>query len=254
MSRDAAPRPLATLVVPHRFRGPRTSGNGGYTAGLLARHVRRDGWYAGAVEVTIRKPPPLDTPLAVLATETGVEARSDGRLIAAATPVPGVGHTVEAVSFDEARTAEAAYGGLARHPFPECFACGTGRTPGDALALRPGVVGNVRDRRTACTWVPDADLVGSEVTWAALDCPGGWAADVAGRPIVLGRITAEITTVPASGTRCVVVGALLDDQDGRKVHTASTVYDEDGQVLARARHVWLTVDPAAFGEAAVTRP
>ena len=35
-------------------------------------------------------------------------------------------------------------------------------------------------------------------------------------------------------------------EDGRKTFTASTLYDADGRVLARARHTWITVDPALF--------
>lgn len=43
-----------TIVIPRRFRGPLTSGNGGYTCGLLA------GIVGGEAEVTLRLPPPLE--------------------------------------------------------------------------------------------------------------------------------------------------------------------------------------------------
>ena len=46
---NAAP----TIVVARRYRGPRSSGNGGYTSGLVASHVDAD-----TVEVTLRAPPP----------------------------------------------------------------------------------------------------------------------------------------------------------------------------------------------------
>ena len=48
----------ATLVVPHRFRGPARSGNGGWTAGVLAAYLPGD----GPVTVTLRRPPPLARP------------------------------------------------------------------------------------------------------------------------------------------------------------------------------------------------
>jgi hypothetical protein len=35
-------------------------------------------------------------------------------------------------------------------------------------------------------------------------------------------------------------------EEGRKTYTASTLYDADGRVLARARHTWVLVDPALF--------
>jgi hypothetical protein len=76
---------------------------------------------------------------------------------------------------------------------------------------------------------------------------------VAGRPIVLGRIVAQVEAVPEVGTRCVVMGQLLGE-DGRKVHTASAVYDSDGRLLASARQTWLAVDPTMFGEATAQPP
>ena len=58
-------------------------------------------------------------------------------------------------------------------------------------------------------------------------------------------MTACIDARPAAGEACVLMGRLLGE-DGRKTFTASTLYAADGRVLARARHTWITVDPAAF--------
>jgi hypothetical protein len=46
-----------SLVIMSRFCGPPDSGNGGYVCGLIA------GYLDGPAEVTLRKPPPLETPL-----------------------------------------------------------------------------------------------------------------------------------------------------------------------------------------------
>jgi len=46
------------IVIARRFRGPEASGNGGYTAGLIARELG-----VQEAEVTLRLPPPLDEPL-----------------------------------------------------------------------------------------------------------------------------------------------------------------------------------------------
>jgi len=101
----------------------------------------------------------------------------------------------------------------------------------------------------ATTWVPDASL-GSEasgdgsalveVVWAALDCPGGWSADLAGRPMVLGRMTAAVDALPRAGDHCVVVGQWLG-AERRKTFTASTMYDVDGRVLGRAQATWIAL-------------
>ena len=57
---------LAPLIIARRFRGPRTSANGGYASGLLAQAVHELGLDDGSgVEVTLRLPPPLERPLTV---------------------------------------------------------------------------------------------------------------------------------------------------------------------------------------------
>jgi hypothetical protein len=43
----------------------------------------------------------------------------------------------------------------------------------------------------------------------------------------------------------VVVGHFRGS-NGRKLRTASTLYDADGRVVATAEHTWITVDPAVF--------
>ncbi len=81
--------------------------------------------------------------------------------------------------------------------------------------------------------------------WAALDCPGGWTDDIAGRPMVLGRITAVVRRLPLPGERLVVVGAWLETS-GRKTMTATSVYDAAGRVVGSAAHTWIRIDPSTF--------
>ncbi len=63
--------------------------------------------------------------------------------------------------------------------------------------------------------------------------------------MVLGRMTARVDALPHVDDTCVVMGQLLG-RDGRKAFTATTLYDGDGRVLARAKAVWIEVDPAAI--------
>jgi len=237
------------LTIDRRFCGPPTSGNGGYVSGRLAAYLHTE----QPVQVTLRRPPPLDAALEVTATADGVAARFDGELVAEATPTTLDVDPVEPVSFARAAQAALGYRGLDAHPFPTCFACGTARTPPDGLGLHPGAVEG-RPGVTAAPWTPlpeqvdDDGAVGRALVWSALDCPGGWTVDLAGRPAVLGRMTAVVDATPPAGERCVVMGALLGT-DGRKAYTATTLFDGDGRVLARAHAVWLEIDPAAFGAA-----
>jgi hypothetical protein len=234
-----------SIVVAPRFNGPPGSGNGGYVCGVLAgRLLGADA--ASAVVVTLRRPPPLSTPLSVVTDGDGVTRLVTGsEVVAEAADGPLPVDAVDPVPFPAARDAETRYGGLVGHPFPTCFVCGTERDPGDALLLAPGPTD---DGTTACTWVPDASLgagtdgslVAPEFVWAALDCPGAWTSDVAGRPIVLGRMTARIESRPHVGEPCVVVGRLLG-VDGRKTWTATTAYGSDGRELGRAHATWIAV-------------
>jgi hypothetical protein len=265
---------VTELVVPSRFRGPPSSGNGGWTAGALAAKLadvpsedHAAGW--PTIQVTLRRPPPLDTPLPVA---DGAATGDDG-VVAEATVVDRVLAEVEPVPPAEAAAAMSAYPGLVGHPFPTCFACGTSRAEGDGLRIFPGQVADdaAGSTRVAATWIPHAstaedwwflrserserleghDYAGATsrasvaVTWASLDCVGAWAADLTERLMVLGRMTARLDTLPRIGEPHVVMGNARG-REGRKNFTAATLYDADGHVVGTAEHIWFEVDPADF--------
>lgn len=245
------------LSVSSRFNGPRESGNGGYVAGLLA------GQLPGVpATVTLRQPPPLERALKVaVAAPTEGTGEGAGRAgvglydgdalvaeaVAADEALLEAFEPVDPVSFELAAESSAAFfpGRGAEHPYPTCFVCGTDRAEGDGLRLFPGLLPQ-RPGTTACPWVPDASLAGGEeahvrpeFVWAALDCPGGWTALGTREPVLLlGRMTARIDALPYVGDRCVLMGRLLG-QEGRKLRTATTLYDGDGRVAAHAEAVWI---------------
>jgi hypothetical protein len=237
---------MSHFTIAPRFCGPSTSGNGGYACGRVAAHLD------GTVAVTLRRPPPLDTPLLVeQAGEAVLRVFHDGTLIAEAASLPGVpGLPVPGpVSLAEAHEAA----GRARYfvdPFfPDCFVCGMNRGPGDGLRIFPGPVPG-RALWTA-PWTPDSSVAGTngkvrpEMAWAALDCPGGIAvaedaslgADTA---VVLGTMTASLTALPVPGDQCLVI-AWPGGRDGRKLTAGSALLGPGGEVLAVASAVWLTV-------------
>jgi hypothetical protein len=221
----------AQLLIRERYNGPPGTGNGGYTAGLVATQLPDQ-----PVEVTLRVPPPLERPLRVEGTvERGLEVYDGTRLVAQARPVPLDDPPVAPVSYEDAVTAAAGYPGFVDHPFPSCYVCGPGRE--DGLRIFPGPVPG--GTGTAAPWRVPAE-VDAVTVWAALDCPGGWAIIGPGRPYVLGRMTARVTAVPEAGTDCVVVGAVVASE-GRKAQVRSTVYSPDGQPLAHARSTWVAI-------------
>ena len=236
------------ITVPRRYCGPPSSGNGGWTSGALASHVRalHD---CPAVSVRLSSPPPLDRPMTVVGEDheplTGRPALRlyDGEvLVASATPVAELDEPVPApATAEEAERAQARYEGDEDHPFPSCFVCGTDRDPGDGLHLRPGPLMD-GSGRYATTWTVTDD-VSRAVSWGALDCPSGWAAGVAGRAMVLGTMTARVWRVPSPG-ETLVVTAWKRGEQGRRTRSASTLHAENGELVGRAETVWVAVDPS----------
>ena len=229
--------------MPRRYCGPPSSGNGGFTAGALA------GLTGGSItSVSLLAPPPLDTSMPVEVVD-GFTVASVGDVPVARAEAADLDASAVApvpVPVGEARAAEQAFVGLASHPFPTCFVCGPGRP--DGLRIFPGPVADQDGlTRLAATWTPDESVADdlSAVTWAALDCIGGWAGGLADRTMVLARMTAQVDALPRIGEEHVVVG--LDRRtEGRKTFTAAALYDPDGRLLGRAEHLWIEVDRAAF--------
>jgi hypothetical protein len=234
------------LVIPSRFRGPSRSGNGGYVCGRIAAYAD------GPVTVTLRRPPPLATPMAVEPGDEGALRIHDGpTLVAEATcsADPPALEIPRPISLAEARMAT----GRARYfrdpVFPECFVCGISRRAGDGLRIFPGPVPG--RALWAAPWMPDSSVAGRdgrvrpEVAWAALDCPSGIAAaeDAGLSPdtaIVLGRMTASLAVLPVPGDQCRVI-AWPGGRDGHKLTSGSALLGPGGEVLAVARITWITV-------------
>jgi hypothetical protein len=252
------PAMMPALTIPSRFCGPPGSGNGGYVCGRIAAYLD------GQVTVTLRRPPPLATPMAVeRGGESSVCIHHGRTLIAEATSSPDrpALEIPGPVSMAEARAAA----GRARYysdpVFPACFVCGTDRQPGDGLRIFPGPVAG--RPLWAAPWTPDPSVtdasgrVRPEVVWAALDCPSGIAAaedaDLAqDTAILLGQMTASLAVLPVAGDQYRVI-AWPGGRDGRKLIARSALLGPGGRVLAAARAVWLTMPrpvPALAAEGA----
>jgi hypothetical protein len=211
------------VIIDPRHNGPPDSGNGGISCGMLAGTTEFP-----VAEVTLRLPPPLGVELEVrdgaLLHGTDVVATVRPGEVTLQPPPP--------VSLEAARTAPSVLGPH-QHPFPTCFGCGPERP--DGLGLLPN---RIAEDLVAVVWTPtDASEV---MVWCALDCPGGWSADLPGRPMVLGRMACVVDDLPAAGEQHLVQGWLVG-AEGRKVHTGSALYAADGRVLAVAQATWITL-------------
>ncbi|WP_375002742.1 hypothetical protein [Aeromicrobium sp. CTD01-1L150] len=230
------------VMIAAQFNGPATSGNGGYVCGLLAgEHGAR------VATSTLRQPPPLDSALTwerheetlslVTAGGAVVGDVSAGSFVADPPPAP---------TPDEVADGLAAYVGFDHHPFDRCFTCGTSRDEGDGLRIFTGPVDEVR---TVGPWTPhpafDAGdgTVSTSIAWAALDCPGGWAADFTAQLMLLGRMTGELLRHPRIGEPLAATGTLLE-HDGRKFRTATALHTPGGELVGRSEQVWIEVAQA----------
>lgn len=204
---------------------------------------------AEPVAVTLRTPPPLEVELGLRPVDDDGLHLCDGEVLVAEASVGSfAGEPVEPVSVETARAAHDRYAGLDDPTFQSCFVCGLSREDGLRLMSGPTSPGS-----TACVWTPDATLTGPaddgtaafEFVWAALDCPGGWTTDMLDRPLVLGRMTAQVLALPRVGEPVVVVGRHLSTQ-GRKTATATAAYTADGDLVGRSEQIWIAIDADVF--------
>jgi hypothetical protein len=235
------------LTVPARFCGPPGTANGGWLAGTLAALVD-----APTVSVRLRRPVPLERPLAVR-TDGAAELYDGAELLARAEPSSldlGVPALASRPSLPEAAAAVEALPLWEDHPFPGCWGCGPERPAGDGLRTRVGPLPG-QPELWAGVWRPTAELPAAsgvaapETVWAALDCPSFMP--LTGRtsgPNVLGTITArQDRPVPVDADSVLLAWVL--GRDGRRSTTASALVGPDGEVAARAQAVWFALPPSA---------
>ena len=231
---------MPQIFVPKRFNGPPETANGGYVAGLIAGEMRNAG-ISGAIEVSLRAPPPVEAQMDLVIAGSGCKCRHGDTVIGGARRVDALGAVPAAPSLEMAAQGRENFPPVADHAFPYCFVCGPSRTK-DGLCIftgRPHGYDGVTD-----VWTPDGDYAGAdgrvreEVLWAALDCPGAFAIGFQERPMVLGRIKGEVHRRPEAGAPLIVAAWHLYDE-GRKHGAASALFTADGELLAQTEQLWI---------------
>lgn len=260
-----------TIVIPPWANGPGRpgsgTGNGGWTAGLLARHAGEE---PHGVVVNLRMPPPLGRPLTMADGDVGqtllLDAAdrdgADAAVVASAAPSTVEVEVPAAVRrIDPAAAARASTGFpfRDRHPFPHCVSCGIDRDDElPWLRVHCGPVPGLHAPSEsgdpvpvfADEWTPSTDLADHgdpsvasvEACWSALDCPSAapFAEPDSPHASVLARIAVRIDRRPRTGESHVLAAWRLGTE-GRKQRSASTLLDGDGGVLAVAEALWIRV-------------
>ena len=228
------------VQVHRRFRGPPTSGNGGYVAGIAAE------WIDGPAQVDLLAPIPLEMPLHRRRDDAEVMIFDANRNYVRARPLdlPLDLNIPAPPVVEELEAAAMSFPGPSGHPIPGCFVCGTERSPGDGLCLYPGESPH-RDVAVA-EWNPPEELadehghVCERYLWAALDCPSYFGL-CEPRPLaLLARLSAAIERPVLAGERLSITGWELS-REGRKHHSATVIHDQSGGLVAAARALWVEV-------------
>ena len=226
-----------TVRVAARFNGPSDSGNGGYAAGLIA------GAIGETVKVRLMRPIPLDCDLVVTAVNESWEVRGTNDVVAVATTTVVEAAVPEAVPYVEALGVSMHFAGFATHAYPKCFVCGPEREQDDGLRIFPGRMPGTRS--VAAPWMPGHTLgdregkVRPEFVWAALDCPGYFAA-VSPAVALLGEIAVHVDRLVHVDEPCVIMGWPIETK-GRKHRVGTALFDEDGERCALAIATWIEV-------------
>lgn len=240
----------APFVIDRQFNGPATSGNGGYVAGKLAVELQARQGKAQAVQVTLRAPLTLDTPLQVIDRPDGSVALFDGDTLlaeAVATTLPA--EVPRPPTLEEARAASAI--GRMRmatrsgNAYLHCFGCGLGKAEHEGLRITPTPAGEAD--QVAAEWIPheafadENGLVPPPIVWAAMDCPAGFAwgfkTGEGNASLLTGRITLALAGEVRAGETYIVTGWPLA-REGRKLFAGTALHDPQGNLLAWSRQLW----------------
>ena len=238
------------VTINRRYRGPITSGNGGYSCGLMANALRKE--LSGplpdvsgtAVIAKLTAPPPLDTPLTLDVVDDRATLRHNGENIGHAARSTLTLEIPACPSPETAIDAATRYVGLDNHALSECFVCGPDRTPPDGLCLFTGPVNETTTAPVATLWIPHTEFasedghIRTEILWAALDCPSYFGLRVDGLIALLGTMTAQIHAAPLAQEPCIVMGWKISNE-GRKYTGGSALFRTDGTLLGCAECLWI---------------
>ena len=231
------------VQIDSRFCGPPSSGNGGYSCGIIGRNIE------GASQVRLHSPPPLGADLVLHQEGDEWSMFYEEQLVATAKPATLSLDVPSPPTLEQAIAARERYLGHRVHAYPGCFVCGPARESGDGLRLFTGPVEGTE--LVACDWTPSGGLLDSkgfvrpEMIWAALDCPSFFALDeqmIASRLFLLGQMTAVLEQ-PILGKEPLLVMGWRHSVERRKHFSAAAICNAQGDVLAKAQHIWIALKP-----------
>jgi len=242
------------ITILERFRGPPTSGHGGYVSGRFAAFA--DLTTDDSAEVTLRSPIPLDQSMSVLFDDDNprnYQIQNSDTLIAEVRAVQLSLEVPDPPDWAQTRAAESRSAALmpninpllpGQQGFhPICFCCGPEHPEGLHIFVAPvdRQVSAIWETKTE--WGDDAGKLPQALLWTALDCPGQYAFLAEGiRTGLLGRMTAKVLTTPRAGSSLQVTAWTIAIE-GKKHLAGSALFDDQQTLLAYATTLWIGRQP-----------
>lgn len=225
-----------TIRIPSRFNGPVNAANGGYICGVLSRHLPWD------AEFRLKKMIPVEQDLTL---EVGADSANlyAGESIYITAHPGGVNKRMPPPNpgFEAAKIASKKYiGRQVATAYGQCFVCSLLR-PDDGMQIHAG---QTEDPEVyASHWIPEdymmeGEKIATEFIYAALDCPGAYAAmGTTQKELLLGTFAVHIDGEIQAGEQCVVT-AWCSERAGRKSFSHTALYGADESLVARADAIW----------------
>ena len=245
---------MDTFSIPSQFCGPPFSSNGGYFCGMVAS------FFDYPVEIRLKAPPPLNTPMQIHRGEVQAQVFSDDKLIAQVRPCTEPCEPAPYISMEDAAQCSDAglKGSLINHPFPGCFVCGPERSEGDGMMVFTGPKAGTplygAKWHAHGAWSSNGTEIDPHYVWSALDCPSSgpaFATSVEAQSniaYVLGTLSIQIKQLPKVGNDYVIVCA-TDENHERRYRTRVSLYASDQSLLASGSAVWIQVPRSLFQNA-----
>lgn len=232
---------LDQIVFAGYFRGPPSSANGGYAAGVTAQLLGEP------ARVSLPKPPPVGRSLTPRREGSAIKILDGDEVVLVATPRGRLHVRVPDIDLDAARAAVAIPEIVANHRAPTCVVCGPGRTDGFRLfpgSLGPGLVAT--RWRVPAIGCQAGREVPSQILWAALDCPGGWCFDGAHVEFVPVIVSQSVDVLkPIHAGQEVIIIAWATGRAERALRACTAILDIEGQPLAVSKQTCIAV-PATW--------
>lgn len=242
------------VTISERFRGPPTSGQGGYVSGRFAAFP--DFSTAESAEVTLRSPIPLDQSMSVLFDDDKSQAcriQNDDTLIAEVRAVQLCLEVPDPPDWAQTLAAEPRSAALMPNinPLlpgqkgfhPICFCCGPEHPEGLKIFVAPVHRQVSAIWKTKAEWGDEAGNLPQAFLWTALDCPGQYAFLAEGiRTGLLGQMTAKVLNTPRAGSQLQVTAWTIAIA-GKKHLAGSALFDDQQTLLAYATTLWIGRQP-----------